>query len=245
MTRHYSNSNFAESIRLKFGFPPKPHSASMGGWNEYETACKTKNKFINWLTNDGIDSVQYAIDLPKNFLHYIEYNFRNFKNQTHVLRTSNGKPGQWYDLPERINDALFTAVIDFVEIECAHMHAMFDEERKKLLKSDKKKYGKRYGYAYLNRYEGEEFDDGTDWTDWIAENNEIKAIYEFAKSYFEFDAFKIAKSQLNYEPTGAVFDMNDETRTYYALVRELESDMYLKVNDHLIRLIKIKDRMWT
>lgn len=56
---------------------------------------------------------------------------KNVRSQTHVLRTTEGKLGQWYDLPERIEDALFTAIIDFVEVECSWMYNILEDSQPK------------------------------------------------------------------------------------------------------------------
>lgn len=68
---------------------------------------------------------------------------KNILSQTHVLRTTEGKLGQWYDLPERIEDALFTAIVDFVEVECSWMHIILEDSSPKS-KTEKIHFGLKY-----------------------------------------------------------------------------------------------------
>jgi hypothetical protein len=110
-------------IRKLFGMQPTPLSLSWEDWKVFDAQSKKDSAigyyFIEVITNMGLFKESF-VDLIT--LRTVRYKLCNFRRKTHVLRTTDGSIGDWYDLCERIPDALFTALIDFVEIECEHMN---------------------------------------------------------------------------------------------------------------------------
>ena len=176
----------------------------------------------------------------------LTYKLRNFKAKTHVLRTTNGSIGAWYDLTDRIPDALLTAVIDFVEIECAAMNWSDDKDyekiRRKLIKTDKQ-------LAIINGLAWIKFQKDNSLDNRKHEQDDLIEIYEFAKTGKASYLNKIEDlyRQVDDSPflTSGAFVVSAHNKAIYAKVGEVEKEMQDIETELLCKLIKIRHILWT
>lgn len=131
MINYWSCSKFADWLRGT----SKPEAETLENWNVWHKSVKQSHKLRYWLAETALDNIQKAILLPyntyKSFFYFIK---KVFLYKTHCLPSSNFKLGEWHDLDYRILNCNFTALKDFVEIECAHLNywSLTKEERKKI-----------------------------------------------------------------------------------------------------------------
>lgn len=132
MRSHYwSCSRFADWLRGT----AKPSAATSKGWRQWRDAAQTAHRVRYWLAEEGLDMVQNALYWPADQLDNIRYYINNrWVTRSHALTAHprDIKPGQWCDVGNRFLPCLFNELVDFVEIETAWHHVLWDEaERKK------------------------------------------------------------------------------------------------------------------
>ena len=117
---YWSCTKFANNFRKWLGAKEKPSSATTEEWNEWRQESK-RYKFATWLTDDAFDGVQNFIYWPLDALNGVRYYVKNrFFDKMHYLPTRLEK-GKYYDLDTRLMHGLFESLVDFVEMEKAHM----------------------------------------------------------------------------------------------------------------------------
>lgn len=110
---------------------PKPPAATAEGWDEWRKQMKAERPIRYWIAEEGLDHIQDFIFYPKKILMDIKYYLNNrYVTKTHAI-TSNMKRGQWYEFDSRILNCLFDELVNFVEVEVAWNHTMWDEEARK------------------------------------------------------------------------------------------------------------------
>lgn len=133
-TNYWSNSKFARWITKTFGDYEKPNSESWDGWKAWRQNNEKKAPFVYWFTEEFLDDVQDVVMLPIDILHTIRYRTKNrFFDKLHYLPTRL-EPGQYYDLDTRILHGLMESLVDFVEIEKAHMQLWSHPREKRPLR---------------------------------------------------------------------------------------------------------------
>lgn len=108
---YWSCSKFADFIRGT----PKPWALEWDEWKEWRKEAKEKHPWRFWLAEEGLNKLQdfffFPYDLWSNCKYY---NKVRFTDKVHYLKTG-FKPGEYYDLDERILHALFNELKIFVE----------------------------------------------------------------------------------------------------------------------------------
>lgn len=134
MRFYWSNTDFADMIRGT----TKPPYASMEEWDEWESTAKNNHPFRYWLAEEFFDDIEDIIVYIPNKLNYIRCYIKNrFVDHTHRLTASKKhiKPGEWCDVGYRFLPCLFNELQDYVEVEVASSHVMWmtddDEKIKK------------------------------------------------------------------------------------------------------------------
>lgn len=129
---YWGCSRFADWLR-SFVKVKKPNAATMEDWDEWKKTYKESHPFNYWLTEEFLDNVQNVVMFIPDIVDEARYYLRNrFFDKLHYLPTKL-KPGQYYDLDTRLLHGMFESFVDFIEIEKAWMHVVFNAE-------DKKKY---------------------------------------------------------------------------------------------------------
>jgi len=118
-----------------------PVAMSMEDWDLYDKELRKLGKFNYWFIEEF---PRYVVKVMSWFdflghLHAITYYIRNrYFYPTNVIRT--GLPPGYNETDELILHGMFQALVDFVEIQEAHMEMMDPESRKK------------FGYPKWRRY---------------------------------------------------------------------------------------------
>jgi hypothetical protein len=125
--RYWSCSKFADWLRGAV----KPQSATMTEWKAWDIETKAKYPVRYWIAEEGLDFIQNTINWPADQLNNIRYYINNrWISKSHALTAHprDIKPGAWADVGNRFLPCLFNELVDFVEIETAWHHCLFDKE---------------------------------------------------------------------------------------------------------------------
>jgi hypothetical protein len=135
MRNHYwTCSKFADWVRGT----PKGGAKTSEGWDEWNDQAKSYNPVRYWLAEEGLDYLQTIIFYPTDKLYDIKYYINNrWVSRTHSLTAHprDIKPGQWQDVGNRFLPCLFNELQEFVEVELAWHHIVWNEEARKQFKS--------------------------------------------------------------------------------------------------------------
>lgn len=230
---YWSNSKFAAKLRSLFGIQKQPFSATCKGWSDYRIEAKKKSNFGYELI-ERLDTLQDLVFFVPDKVKDVSRFFRNLKDGTHVLKTQT-KVGQWSDLVSKIPDALMLSIIDFVEVECAHMEESSSDDH-----VDSRTPATK-GIAWL------EFQIKSAST--TKRENErhpyrkIIAAYSFAKKeYLDFDVYKelgIDTSCLSH------FEFSDEKAEMFNQINKRELKFNSDTTRHCNNIVKYRDYLWT
>lgn len=130
MRNYWTCSKFADWIRgttkLKCGTGKE--------WAEWERAAKAQYPIRWWIAEEGLDKIQNVWCWIPERINDVRYYINNrFVSRTHALTAHprDIKPGQWQDVGNRFLPCLFNELVDFVEIEQAWHHCMWDDAARK------------------------------------------------------------------------------------------------------------------
>jgi hypothetical protein len=127
---YWSCSKFSNWLKKLGGIDPKPLAADAKGWKEYHKKAKEKNKFLYWLSEDGLDLLQDIVYWPKDKLDNFAYWFNlRFISPSHIINTRLSK-GSWHETEEKMLHGMFELLVDFVEIEKASLNMWCDNSKK-------------------------------------------------------------------------------------------------------------------
>jgi hypothetical protein len=125
--RHYSDSVLFNWLRKHLGVQ-KPYALPMGEWDEWQIKIKNEKPVAYWITEILPDWLEKPAEWTIDPIRDLKYYLRNrFITKTHYLKTGL-KPGQWHEFDERLLHGMFTELVDFVEIEKAHLHVIWGDK---------------------------------------------------------------------------------------------------------------------
>ena len=133
MRNHYwTCSKFADWLRGT----AKPKAETGEGWRLWNKKAKAAHPWRYWLADEGLDILQTFFYWPTDKLYAIKYYINNrWVTRTHALTAhpKDIKPGDWCDVGNRFLPCLFNELVDFVELELAWWHLVWEgpELRKK------------------------------------------------------------------------------------------------------------------
>lgn len=224
-------------LRTKAGLE-NPYALSSEDWDEHRKACKEKAPFVEWFTNSFVNKVQRIVRIPLNLVYSVKVYYKNCKGNTHVL-DGGLKKGVWYDLPYRIQHCLFNELVKYVEQEKGLEHLEWE-----------------LGLVYNEEW-GVNKDDpkyGT-LTDQALSAAEQKALYSWWKyerptridphdasgltAYYEQQR-KEGKSLLH-----LANGKDEDWKEMHDKCSEMELQYSQEDDSMLLRLIKIKDSLWS
>lgn len=131
---YWSCSKFADWLRGT----PKMLEATGEEWQAWRKEAKSKHKFRYWLAETGLNKIQNFVNYPLDLIYNIKYYINNrWVTKTHALTAHRDdiKPGEWCDVGNRFLLCLFNELVDFVEIEQAWHHVIWDSEERKKYKT--------------------------------------------------------------------------------------------------------------
>ena len=266
--RYWTSSKFADFIRGT----RKLKSGTSEAWAQWHIDAKIAHPFRYWLAEDFLMKLEDLSFWPANKLSDIKCYLRNrFVTQTHALVADKEvlKPGTFYELSDTMLPCLFGGLVDYVEISLAWMHVSFSEDKLKVYGVSWK--NRMFPFSMFNPWRsakaGREhlmwesslvYDDSSG----VYSNDELygkptrQAIA--AKEILElYDWYKSRKFRPESIVESGWLDFYTNRRIDKALVEGLDKKAILdhmdaldkKYTDEdtemLIRLIKIRDHLWT
>jgi hypothetical protein len=125
MRDYWTCSKFADWLRGTM----KPGAATSKGWNEWKKEAKAKHPVRFWIAEEGLDHLQDIWCWVPNCINDIRYYINNrWVHQTHGMISHSLEKGRWHEFESRLLHSMFDQLVDFVEIEQAWHHVIWDEE---------------------------------------------------------------------------------------------------------------------
>jgi hypothetical protein len=243
---HYWHcSKFADWIRGE----KKPFALEWGAWDEWDKQQKLKRPWRFWLSDTLLPKIQDIVYLPYDIYSTVKTYIRNrYFDKLHYLRTGL-KPGQYYDLDTRILHGLFNELVDFVEIELAHL-SLWDRNKKYKFHKGRCVEAAydyfdwvtnlKYDEDYLTSPDNEHYGKLTD----QAKNyRKIKKLYEWWKNIRPNRKHPYDNPSLG--DIENICDNKNISKKVYLKAYELEQQQELEDTKMLIELMKIRKHMWT
>ena len=128
-SNYWSCTKFADWLRGT----NKLSAATSEEWDEWRTTAQMKHNFRYWLAEEALDAIQNFFCYPGDKLNDIRYYINNrWVSKSHALTADprDIRPGNWCDVGNRFLPCLFKELVDFVEIEQAWHHCMWNDEAK-------------------------------------------------------------------------------------------------------------------
>ena len=127
MRNYWSCSKFADWIRGT----DKLKAADSKGWEAWYKLAKTTHPVRYWIAEEGLDHVQNVIRWIPDRINDVRYYLNNrYTSKTHAL-TSRLPRGKWHEFETRLLHSAFDSFVDFIEIETAWHHVIWDEDARK------------------------------------------------------------------------------------------------------------------
>jgi hypothetical protein len=129
-SNYWSCSKFADWLRGT----AKLQAGTGKEWRLWREEAKERHPIRYWIVEEGLDYLQNFVNWPLDKLNDIRYYVNNrWITRTHAL-TAHPRDiprGEWRDVGNRFLPCLMNELVDFVEIEQAWHHVLWDEEARK------------------------------------------------------------------------------------------------------------------
>lgn len=243
---YWSCSKLANWIRGT----PKPFALEWKAWDIWHEQAKKKHPFRYWIAEEFLNKIQDFINLPIDIYHTIEIYIRNrFIDKIHYLKTGL-KPGEYYDLDYRILNGLFYELVEFVEVEQAHLMKCYEKEKKyKFIKGRCPQAGLDYLDWACNLKLNEDYGispDSEDYgkpTEQAEKSKIILKLYHWWKNRPNrknpYDIIESGQSE-NWHSCVGIYSKADKIK----LANQIDEEYYQEDTNMLIELIKNRRHLW-
>jgi hypothetical protein len=115
-------------------FPDMPDAASMEEWDEWNN--KAKENKLKWFIAETIPT-WFAVTFQYRYENFISKLKSKYIRKHNIITIDSLKDDEWYDTDTRLMHGMFQLLVDFVELEKAHMEIAFnmDNPPKYMLKA--------------------------------------------------------------------------------------------------------------
>ena len=125
MRDYWTCSKFADWLRGTM----KPGAATSKGWNDWKAEAKSAHPIRYWLAEEGLDKLQDVWCWIPERINDVRYYINNrWVHVTHGMVSSSLEKGKFHEFETRLLHSMFDQLVDFVEIEQAWHHVMWDEK---------------------------------------------------------------------------------------------------------------------
>ena len=273
MRNYWTCSKFADWLRGS----AKPTMGTGKEWRQWERASKEKHPVRYWLVEEGLDHLQDIWCWIPERINDIRYYVNNrWVSHSHRLTAHprDIKPGQWQDVGNRFLPCMFNELVDFVEVEQAWHHVLWDEEARK-------KYRTPWSRTFWRLRTWRCPEAGLDYLKWAMTLTNVEFLDEdqkhLAEPTYQANAAKEILALYTwwmevypnrpdpYDASGwhdycnmrrekgyHLLDMEDKTEDEAAMcnnsleqLRKIEEAYEQEDEDMMIRLIKVRKSLWT
>jgi hypothetical protein len=127
MRNYWTCSKFADWLRGT----TKLDAGTSEQWNKWNKDAKSAHPFRFWLAEEALSDLDNAWNYIPSKINDVRYYIDNrFLTKTHAL-TSRLSKGQWHEFEERLLHSTFDSFVDFIEIETAWNHCMWNDDAQK------------------------------------------------------------------------------------------------------------------
>lgn len=232
---YWTCSKFADFVRGE----KKPFALEWGAWDEWKEEQKKKRPIRFWLSDTFLgylqDIVYYPYDIYNEIRHYV---CNRWVDKTHCLKTGL-KPGHYYELDKRILYGLFNELVDFVEMDLAHL-SLWDRTKKYKFKNGR---SVEAAHAYFKWATNLKYDE-----DWMVspEDNRYGELTDQAKATIKIKELYEWWTKIRPLRDDPWITINRDTHgeNYFEAIAFVEEDQYNEDNEMLIKLIKIRRELW-
>lgn len=236
----WSSSKLAKIIRNFFNVTEQPNSASLSEWRKWEKANRNNIGYI--IAEHWLDNIQCFVLYPKTVISNIKHLFKmTFIEQHHLINTGLEK-GEYHENDTRMLHGMFNILVDYVEVELAHMMMLQLDPAIKLNSSTRNREAglKHLDWEILNT-STEQSQSASDikelylwWVD-IRPNRPAAADVSGWKNFCELREFGE--------------DMGEEERSLAQTLLTQYNDINTQYSNEdtemMIRLIKLRSHLWT
>ena len=127
---YWSCSKFADWLRGT----AKLSAGTGKEWRLWREQAQATHPVRYWIVEEGLDKLQDFVNWPADRLNDMRYYINNrWVTRTHCLTAHprDIRPGEWQDVGNRFLPCLFNELVDFVEVETAWHHVLWDEEARR------------------------------------------------------------------------------------------------------------------
>ena len=273
MSRYYQGSKFFKWLRKKVFKIEKPVALGWGEWDTWEEELKSKRPVAFFFTETLPEWIQWIPNHSIEYLSDLRIWISNYLDNTHGL-SSTLKKGQYHEFNTRLLHSAFDSFADFVECEEAHSHVAWankEEAAKYNIPWHQNHWVTRLGRAWRCPQAGI---DHLKWEMTLTEDNKptyqaIAAIEKMTLYTWWKDIRPNRGDEWDTSGLGAFWEYMDkkygkdsdwlglgtntkmsasEQQNYDRLYEEkyqLERNNKNEDTEMLIRLIKIRDSLWT
>ena len=240
---HWTCSRVAEYILGE----KKPLALEWDAWDKYYIDLQKRKPIRYWISQKFLKYLQNILYYPYDIYHSIRVYIRNrWIDKLQYLDTGL-KPGHYYEFDDRILHGLFNELVNFVEIELAHL-SLWDQHKKYKFKN-----GRCIEAAY----------DYFDWASKLKDTNEkgkkivsrqakdarrIKKLYEWWKNVRPNRIDPSVKSGWDKEYEEIEKNGYKSKKTSYKTIlkkQNIEDQYDAEDESMMIELIKLRKSLWT
>lgn len=262
--RYWSCSKFAKWIRSKAGYS-KPSAATLEEWDVWKSDAEKNHRLVHWLTDEFLDMVQDVVYWIPDRLHDVRYYVKARWFDKYWCMDTKLKRGQYYDVDTRMLHGMFETLVDFVEIEKAHMTCWLDKEIKKPIRYKfplfrwKSIRSRELGMKYLKwemSLDSPDLPENERVPTQAADAREVAKLYIWWKDvrpnridpmdvsgWSEY--CKLKRDEQGKRRFVSPKEDREKTNAMLSMMSKVESDYDAEDEEMLIRLVKIRKYMWT
>jgi len=252
---YWSCSKFSDWL----GGSKKPPYATSEEWDKFNNTAKLKHPIRFWMADTLLDCIQDMLYYPYHVVSSTKTYLNNrYITKSHALTADKQdiRPGSWIDVGDRFLPCLFNELVDFVEIEKAHMNILCDHDNEKYNKPwwdskllrFKKWRCKEAGIDYLvwasKLTSGTTYDLLETDADYNKPTQQAIAAIEILELY-EWFTLSYRNRPDPYEVFDDDWPQTTHKKEILDQVRQIENDNKQEETDMLIRLVNIRDHLWT
>lgn len=127
---YWSCNKFAHWISTTFGAPPKLRSGTSEEWAAWRRDVRRNHPAVYWFTEKFLNAAQNFIYWPYDKICDARYYlFTRYVSKTHYMKTGL-TPGQYHEFEKRLLHGMFNELVDFIEVEKAYHHCMWNDEKR-------------------------------------------------------------------------------------------------------------------